>query len=353
MTRIGLALGALVGLGTLAGCAGEDGAPCTVAEVSEGRYELACPDGSAVTFRDGMDGMDGADGMPCTVQELETGRFRLTCPDGSTADFRDGEDAVVWIVRFDPVDAGPVCTTGGSTIHTGPDTDGNALLSNDEIVRSETVCNGLDGESTLVDVVGEDPGENCLAGGVVVRTGDDGDGDGTLDPDEVEVTRYVCNGLDGEPGEDGRDTTATFADEFPSTVSTYRSGSTTGLMGIESPGLSIAGDYVEQTFTDTGATDVSSAFLDFIFVDDTVDSCAGSVLGIVVEINDVAVGGFALPLGGGSAFRRFVGALHFPPVAGTGAGGESFRVRYEGDLTLCDDAGTYGYFAGGDVVLNP
>jgi hypothetical protein len=55
-------------------------------------------------------------------------------------------------------------------------------------------CGG-DGErgGQLVDVATEPPGDNCAAGGVVIRAGTDGDGDGVLDADEVASSRFVCS----------------------------------------------------------------------------------------------------------------------------------------------------------------
>ncbi|MBA3540141.1 MAG: hypothetical protein H0T79_10980 [Deltaproteobacteria bacterium] len=48
----------------------------------------------------------------------------------------------------------------------------------------------------LVRVDSEPEGEHCEAGGASILTGDDIDGDGYLDNEEVTSTQYVCNGLD-------------------------------------------------------------------------------------------------------------------------------------------------------------
>lgn len=52
----------------------------------------------------------------------------------------------------------------------------------------------LDPESapSITTVDAEPAGENCIAGGVAIRTGSDRDGSGTLDATEVASTSYVC-----------------------------------------------------------------------------------------------------------------------------------------------------------------
>ena len=68
--------------------------------------------------------------------------------------------------------------------------------------------------ASLINIVEEPAGENCLAGGQKIETGlDDGTdadgtsvgvaGDGVLDEGEVTSTAFVCQGADGAPGVDG------------------------------------------------------------------------------------------------------------------------------------------------------
>jgi hypothetical protein len=62
---------------------------------------------------------------------------------------------------------------------------------------------GNDGEvsiKTLINTSDEAAGDNCANGGVKIEVGEDTNGDGILDTDEVDdsLTRYVCNGADGE-----------------------------------------------------------------------------------------------------------------------------------------------------------
>ncbi len=95
------------------------------------------------------------------------------------------------------------CDFGGSRIETGPDTDADGLLSDDEVTETAFVCSGADGLQTLVVVNDELSGANCPNGGQRVETGVDADGDGELSVDEVALTSYVCSGTGGADGSGG------------------------------------------------------------------------------------------------------------------------------------------------------
>ena len=64
---------------------------------------------------------------------------------------------------------------------------------------------GEAGIKTLINTSDEAAGDNCANGGVKIEVGEDTNADGILDTDEVNdvLTRYVCNGTDGEDGEGG------------------------------------------------------------------------------------------------------------------------------------------------------
>ncbi len=59
--------------------------------------------------------------------------------------------------------------------------------------------------STLTSVEEVDPGAACEAGGAVIHTGADVNGDGTLQTDEIESSVNVCAGTTGEKGDTGAD----------------------------------------------------------------------------------------------------------------------------------------------------
>ncbi|WP_258098702.1 DUF7151 family protein [Marinoscillum pacificum] len=93
--------------------------------------------------------------------------------------------------------AGTNCDNGGIKIDTGIDSNSNGALDDSEINATAYTCNGLDGSVSLVNISDEAAGSNCENGGIKIDSGVDDDGDGILDNEEISVTRYVCNGIDG------------------------------------------------------------------------------------------------------------------------------------------------------------
>lgn len=55
-------------------------------------------------------------------------------------------------------------------------------------------ANGAPGTSMLVRTVAEPAGTNCASGGQKLQLGADMNGNGQVDDDEAQETRYVCNG---------------------------------------------------------------------------------------------------------------------------------------------------------------
>jgi hypothetical protein len=123
---------------------------------------------------------------------------------------------------------GPHCAHGGVKVEVGNDNDDDGELDADEVTDTAYVCNAADGSSGDDGSPG-DPGssgtdgavggtgatgasgpdgrkalvttraatvEECGTGGTVVVTGIDDDGNGTLDPAEVDSSASVCNGAD-------------------------------------------------------------------------------------------------------------------------------------------------------------
>jgi len=181
------------------GVNGANGTSCTVSDNGDGTKTISCEDGTSVTVSDGAAGTDGNDGQ----------------------DGKDGKNALV-AVSDEP--AGEHCANGGKKIEAGIDDDADGTLDPEEIDSVEYVCNGLDGtdgedgatgpkgdkgdrgeqgeagvdgSNALVETSPEEPGENCAHGGVKIESGIDYDNSGTLDPEEITSTRYVCNGADG------------------------------------------------------------------------------------------------------------------------------------------------------------
>ncbi len=162
------------------------------------------------------------------------------------------DPVTIQTVTVEPFDSSSKCPDGGVMIRAGEDIDGSGdIFGDDEVTQETELCNGADGTpgsdgvrgeqgeqgaagadgadgaagadgadgadgaagangfDSLINLVGEPPGINCVAGGQRVDIGlDNGDGgamarDGVLEFVEVDSSAFVCNGEDGEDGADG------------------------------------------------------------------------------------------------------------------------------------------------------
>src|SRR6185369_13199028 len=92
----------------------------------------------------------------------------------------------------------PKCKNGGTTVKSGPDTNGNGKLDDGEVKETNELCAG--GQTTLLTNVTEVPegDASCPFGGAKIETGpDDGAngaiaGDGVLQTGEVTETVLAC-----------------------------------------------------------------------------------------------------------------------------------------------------------------
>lgn len=101
------------------------------------------------------------------------------------------------LVSTVPEAPGSHCATGGLAIQDGVDDNGDGVLDPAEVDETNYVCNGAAGTSAAVAVVLEPPGANCANGGHAVQTGIDVNANGTLELSEVQHTVYVCDGASG------------------------------------------------------------------------------------------------------------------------------------------------------------
>lgn len=123
----------------------------------------------------------------------------------------DGSTSLVSVKTEQP---GENCTNGGTRLDFGIDLNSDGTLNPDEITQTAYVCNGLDGKdgqdgqdgfTSLVNVISIDGDSQCSNGGVQVQTGLDTNRNGELDPSEISTTTFVCAGVDGQDGQDGVD----------------------------------------------------------------------------------------------------------------------------------------------------
>jgi hypothetical protein len=154
-----------------------------------------------------------------------------------------GDFGTSTLAQETPLPPGAECPAGGKRIDTGFDDNDNGILDPNEVRATEFICDGEDGptgptgpmgprgdagpmgRNALAATYPAEPGEPCTSGGMRVEFGVDENGDGSLQPEEVEGTRYLCHGddgigvtgaegpegeqgpegLQGLPGEDGND----------------------------------------------------------------------------------------------------------------------------------------------------
>lgn len=89
------------------------------------------------------------------------------------------------------------CENGGIKIETGLDNNFNGILDSNEVQNTKYVCNGVDGKNTLTTVIKEPAGRSCENGGIKINSGLDLNRNGLLEENEITSSAYVCNGVDG------------------------------------------------------------------------------------------------------------------------------------------------------------
>jgi hypothetical protein len=110
------------------------------------------------------------------------------------------------VVNSAPITA---CPSGGITIQSGVDANGDQVLNSLEASNEQYICNGVNGAigavslSPLISVNSELAGVNCSSGGSQVNVGLDINRNSILDHSEITSVSYVCNGYVGSNGANG------------------------------------------------------------------------------------------------------------------------------------------------------
>lgn len=92
--------------------------------------------------------------------------------------------------------AGSNCEFGGLKVTSGMDSNRNGILDSGENLKIDYVCS-IAGNNSLINVTNELAGTICEEAGIKIESGVDSDADETLDDEEIQMTRYICNGADG------------------------------------------------------------------------------------------------------------------------------------------------------------
>jgi hypothetical protein len=169
------------------GADGQTGARSLVAVTAETAGASCATGGQRIDY--GVD--DDGDG---TLDAAEIDGTTYVC---NGADGQNGQDGLQSLLAVTPEPAGSNCATGGQRIDYGIDDDGNGTLDAAEIDGTSYACDGATGPQTLVTTTPEPDGANCAAGGQRIDYGVDDNGNGALDAGEIDGTAYACNGADG------------------------------------------------------------------------------------------------------------------------------------------------------------
>ena len=109
----------------------------------------------------------------------------------------DGLDGLVSLTDVIVEPIGSNCPSGGFRINSGLDVNSNGSLEENEISANAFLCNGLNGGNTLIRTINEPIGANCSNGGIKFDSGIDLNANNVLDEDEITSSAFLCNGENG------------------------------------------------------------------------------------------------------------------------------------------------------------
>ncbi len=182
----------VVGMAVWMGCTGEPGLTGdqgdSVLVESEAASPEACPHGGT-TLIFGYDRQgDGVIDEVVTSHDVCDGGPGDRGPEGS-----DGRELLVETSTA----AQNLCPAGGTRILMGYDNNGDGAI--DEVQAQYTICSGEAGEDGTPLLVASELAdeEDCPGGGLSLIFGYDTDGDDEID--DVVSTEVICDGVDGQP----------------------------------------------------------------------------------------------------------------------------------------------------------
>ncbi|MEN8251619.1 MAG: hypothetical protein ABFS32_22040, partial [Bacteroidota bacterium] len=113
------------------------------------------------------------------------------CNGTDGGDGSNGSDGFTSLVTVIEEIAGDNCIYGGSKIETGLDLNRNNRLDSDEITETTYICFEIvDGLIHQVNI--EPHGDNCENGGIRIDSGFDSNNNGIVESDEIINTSFIC-----------------------------------------------------------------------------------------------------------------------------------------------------------------
>ena len=122
----------------------------------------------------------------------------IACEGEKGTEGLQGGDGLNSLINISDENSGSNCENGGLKVETGLDNNFNGTLENNEIQNIKYVCNGINGNNSLTTVIVETKGGNCENGGIKINSDIDANNDCVLEESEIMSTAYVCNGIDGK-----------------------------------------------------------------------------------------------------------------------------------------------------------
>jgi len=120
----------------------------------------------------------------------------ISCEDG-----QDGLNGLNSLINTTEEVNSSNCEFGGVKIQTGIDLNSNNILEENEIDKTDFVCNA-EGFNSLINTTTEVSGVNCSNGGLKVETGIDLNRNNILEENEIQKIDFICNGIDFNPDAD-------------------------------------------------------------------------------------------------------------------------------------------------------
>jgi hypothetical protein len=210
---------------------------------------------------------------------------------------------------------------------------------------------GVNGSSSLLKTTAEPAGNNCSAGGTKVEVGLDVNGNGVLDPSEVNalLTAYICNGSNSGAGtidtvsNSGNNSTVTTGLTVPSYLKYYGNGSLGNKVCTNNELLPTNSNYKNLTIPNGVSAKINPEVTTVLYVSDT--------LFLYGTINGAGANGFTSTM---NATSNHIGAsasgseVSDPSRWFSSGGSQNLSFSW----TAANQPNSYTFSMGGSISIN-